>query len=120
MRVLDLFRRLPGAAALPAGEGTQVAGESQELDRSSWVRFEARIAGGCVADCVFRAWGCPHTLAAAAWVAQEVRSRPVLECVSIDAARFARELEVPAEKMGRMLVVEDALKALLKQARAVQ
>jgi NifU-like protein involved in Fe-S cluster formation len=119
-RVLDLFGRLPGATGLPAGEGTQVAGEALALDRSTWIRFEARIVGGRVANCVFQAWGCPHTLAAAAWVVQETSSQPVAECASIDAAHLARELEVPAEKMGRMLVVEDALEALLKQARAVQ
>jgi NifU-like protein involved in Fe-S cluster formation len=119
-RVLDLFRRLPGATALPGGEGTQVVGEALALDRSTWIRFEARIAGGRVADCVFKAWGCPHTLAAAAWVVQGVRSHPVAGHTSIDAARLVRELEVPVEKMGRMLVVEDALEALLKHARAVQ
>ena len=119
-RVLDLFRRLPGTAALPAGEGTVVAGEALALERGAWVRFEARIAGGRVADCVFQAWGCPHTLAAAAWTVQELRSHPVAGRESIDAVRLARELEVPAEKMGRMLVVEDALEALLMHARAVQ
>ena len=105
---------------LSAGEGTPVAGEALALDRNTWVRFEARIAGGRVSDCVFQAWGCPHTLAAAAWAVEEVRSHPVAERASIDAARLAWELEVPAEKMGRMLVVEDALEALLKHARAVQ
>ena len=119
-RVLELFRRLPGTAALPAGEGTEVAGEALALDRGAWVRFQARIAGGRVADCVFRAWGCPHTLAAAAWIVQELRSHPVAGRAAIDAARLARELDVPPEKMGRMLVVEDALEALLTHARAVQ
>ncbi len=119
-RVLDLFRRLPGAVVLPEGAGTQVAGEALALDRSTWIRFEARIAGGRVADCVFRAWGCPHTLAAAAWVAQVVQSHRVADRAPIDAARLVQELEVPAVKMGRMLVVEDALEALLKHARAVQ
>lgn len=119
-RVLDLFRRLPGAVALAEGEGTQVAGEALALDRSTWVRFEARIVGGRVAECVFRAWGCPHTLAAAARVAQEVKSHPVADPPPIDAARLARELELPAGKMGRMLIVEDALEALWKEARAVQ
>jgi len=119
-RVHDLFARLPGADPLPAGSGTQVTGEAIALDRGVWIRFDARIEGGRIVECVFRAWGCPHTLAAAAWVAQELRTRAVLDCVSLDASRLARELDAPAEKMGRLLVVEDALMALLERARAVQ
>jgi len=119
-RVLELFARLPGADPLPPGAGLHVVGEAIALDRGAWIRFDARIEGGRIADCVFRAWGCPHTLAAAAWVAAELRTRPVTDCDSIDASRLARELGAPAEKMGRMLVVEDALGALLERARAVQ
>lgn len=119
-RVLDLFTRLPGSGPLPAGVGIQVTGEAIALDRGAWIRFDARIAEGRVANCVFRAWGCPHSLAAAAWVVREVRARTAADCASIDAAWLTQELDVPAEKMGRMLVVEDALAALLEQARAVQ
>lgn len=119
-RVLDLFARLPGAEPLSSGGGRHVAGEAIALDRGAWIRFDARIEAGRIGDCVFRAWGCPHTLAAAAWVAAEVRARAVTDCASINASRLARELDAPAEKMGRMLVVEDALGALLERARAVQ
>jgi hypothetical protein len=119
-RVLDLFARLPGADLLPAGVGALVTGEAIALDRGAWIRFDARIESEHIADCVFRAWGCPHTLAAAAWVAQELRTRAVPDCASLDALRLACELDAPAEKMGRLLVVEDALTALLERARAVQ
>jgi NifU-like protein involved in Fe-S cluster formation len=118
--VLDLFARLPGASALPAGAGRQVTGEAIALDRGAWIRFEARIADGRVADCVFQAWGCPHTLAAAAWVTRELLSFAVADRLPIDASQLTRELDVPVEKMGRMLVVEDAFGALLECARAVQ
>ena len=119
-RVHELFARLPGADSLPAGPGARVTGEAIALDRGAWIRFDARIEGGRIAACVFRAWGCPHTLAAAAWVAQELRTHAVIDCSSVNAMRLARELDAPAEKMGRLLVVEDALTALLERARAVQ
>ena len=119
-RVLDLFARLPGADLLSAGAGALVTGEAIALDRGAWIRFDARIEGKRVVDCVFRAWGCPHTLAAAAWVTQELQTRVIPDCASVDALRLARELDAPAEKMGRLLVVEDALTALLERARAVQ
>jgi NifU-like protein involved in Fe-S cluster formation len=119
-RVLDLFRTLPGAGSLAAGEGSVVSGEAIALDRGAWVRFEARIEGGRVADCAFRAFGCPHTLAAAALVAESLRARPAGDTAAVDAASLARELDAPPEKMGRLLVVEDALKALIRRAGALQ
>ncbi len=119
-RVLELFAELPGAGALPAGRGEIVAGEALALDRGAWVRFEARLHGGHFQDCRFLAWGCPHTLAAAALAAAAIRSHPELRPAEIDAARLARELSAPADKMGRLLVVEDALRALFAAGGRVQ
>ncbi|MGH8251355.1 MAG: iron-sulfur cluster assembly scaffold protein [Steroidobacteraceae bacterium] len=119
-RALDLFRRLPGSAALPACRGRIVYGESAALDRGAWVRFEACIDGGTIVDCAFRAWGCPHTLAASAWAAAAIRGLAIEAAGAIDARQLAEELDVPVEKMGRLLVVEDALRALQAAARALQ
>ena len=119
-RVLELFRALPGAGAPGSGPGRLAVGEAGSPARGAWVRFEARVDSGRIVDCGFRAWGCPHTLAAAAvartWMlaSQEGGS---LQC---EAERLARELDVPAAKMGRMLVVADACKALLAEAARVQ
>lgn len=117
-RVLALFQGLPGAGELPAGAGQVVVGESEALDRGAWVRFEARIEDGRVADCRFRAWGCPHTLASAAFACRELLGAD--SASSFDAARIARELDVPAEKRGRLLVVEDAARALLAAAARLE
>jgi NifU-like protein involved in Fe-S cluster formation len=120
-QVVELFGSLPGAGGLAAGApGRVVDGEAAAIDRGAWVRFEARIVGGRIADCAFRAWGCPHTLAAAAWAASALRRAAVQDFPVVEAARLARELDVPPEKMGRMLVVEDALRNLLARARAVE
>jgi len=120
VRVLELFRDLPGAGALNGISGDIATGESMALDRNAWVRFEARVAGGRIVECRFLAWGCPHVLAAAAlaagWLAGEA-GEPAARCA---AASLARELDVPAEKMGRLLVVEDAGRALLADAARVQ
>ena len=117
--VLALFRELPGAGELRPGPGKVVAGEAIALERVAWVRFEARVEEGRIAECRFRAFGCPHTLAAAAYVARAL-SAPGENPAAIDAARLARELCAPAEKMGRLLVVEDAMRALLEGLPRVQ
>ena len=92
-----------GAAGKPA-EGTSVC-------------VELEIGGGIVKSARFTAYGCPHTLAVTQWLCE------VLEGARIDAgppgtpADWASKFEVPAEKLGRLLVVEDALRAAFSSAR---
>jgi len=118
--VRSLFERLPHAGDLAPGPGAVVHGEAIALDRGAWVRYEARIEDGRVADCAFRAWGCPHTLAAAALVASRMHGHGIDAEAVFDVRRLAAELGAPPEKLGRLLVVEDALIGMLAQALALQ
>lgn len=118
--VRELFERLPHAGDLAPGRGAVVHGEAIALDRGAWVRYEARIEDGRIADCAFRAWGCPHTLAAAALVASRMRGQDLGSGTALDVRRLAAELDAPQEKLGRLLVVEDALSGMLTQALALQ
>ena len=118
--VRELFERLPHAGDLAAGPGVVVRGEAMALDRGAWVRYEARIEDGRVADCAFRAWGCPHTLAAAALVASRMKGERVAAPAAFDAQSLAAELDAPPEKLGRLLVVEDARAGMLARAHALQ
>jgi hypothetical protein len=83
------------------------------------VLLELKIAGGIVKSARFSAYGCPHTLAVTAWLCD------VLEGTRVDAgmpggpADWAEKFAVPTEKLGRLLVVEDALRAALRPARQV-
>ena len=92
------------------------AGDEREGTR---VFFELKIAHGTVKSARFSAYGCPHTLAVSAWLCE------ILEGARIDAvtpgtpADWARKFAVPAEKLGRLLVVEDALRAASASAPKV-
>lgn len=119
-RVRELFEALPGAGPLATGAGSAVHGEAAALEQGAWVRFDARVADGVVADCAFRAWGCPHTLAAAAVLAQAMRGAAVAALTTSPVRELAHEIGAPPEKMGRLLVVADAQAALLEAVRAVQ
>ena len=118
-RVRALFSELDGAGDPAAGTGVMVSGEARALDRGAWARFAARVDGGRFVDFRFRAFGCPDTLAAASWVACRLRGATLETVSTLGAAVLARELGVPAEKMGRLLVLEDALQALLADLRRV-
>lgn len=119
-RVRELFGALPGAGGLAPGAGETVRGEAAAIERGAWVSFEARVERGRIADCAFRAWGCPHTLAAAATLAAEMRGAPVAAATAAAVRELAHEIGAPAEKIGRLLVVVDAQAALLAAARAIQ
>jgi cysteine desulfurase len=112
-----LFTRLPGAGALE-GPGV-VRGEAGNAAAEAWVRFHLRIAEGTVRDARFQAYGCPHTLAVAAWLTRDLPGRPLCALALGAPADWARALEVPVEKLGRLLVVEDALQACLERAEKV-
>ena len=110
MNYNDLTRKYFGSAA-NAGElkGPGVfRGAAGDRAQGTWVQFDLQIKAGTVSAARFLAFACPHTIAVAAWLAEQAvggQVKPVLpESVSALRHRFA----VPVEKMGRLLIIEDA------------
>ncbi|HUN71719.1 MAG TPA: aminotransferase class V-fold PLP-dependent enzyme [Steroidobacteraceae bacterium] len=98
--------RPEGEASPGAGPAVgEAGGPGQEV----WVRFRLRIAGGVVKSALFKAYGCPHTLAVAAWVTERLRGRSRADLAPGTPAEWAEALAIPVEKLGRLLVIEDAL-----------
>lgn len=112
LAVRQLFAEAPRSGDLPPGPGTLCVGEARALDRGAWVRLEARVRDGIVTDARFRAWGCPHLIAACAVATDRLVGKPAAEAGRIDPLELSRELDLPAEKLGRLLVLEDALHGL--------
>ena len=75
------------------------------------VFFELRTGDGIVKSARFSAYGCPHTLAVVAWLCEVLEGRRREAGIPGAPADWARQFEVPAEKLGRLLIVEDALRA---------
>ncbi len=110
-----------------AGAGSDAArmlqGEAGRERRGTRVRFTLRVVGDTLTQVRYRAYGCPHTLAACEWLARQLESRR-LEAIGDQPlpppiggpADWARQLQIPPAKLGRLLVVEDALRAALAQA----
>jgi len=99
-----------------AGEGgTVVSGEAGGPGEETWVRFHLLIERGVVKDARVQAFGCPHTLDVAGWLAREVRGRARGALMPGKPADWAASRSVPVEKLGRLLTIEDALHACLLQ-----
>ncbi len=105
-RVRDYF-------ASPAHAGTLVAGEAVRVENQD-VRLllAAATDGGRVATMRFKAWGCPHTIAAAEAACAALEGQPVAALLDFSARDLMEELSVPVEKTGRILVLEDAVRSL--------
>ncbi len=111
-RVRRLFADPPHAGALPPGPGRTLLAGAMALERGAWLEVAARVVEGVVADARFRAWGCPHFIAACELAVAGLPGRALSEAGRVEAAALARELDVPAGKLGRLLVIEDALRDL--------
>ncbi len=96
-------------ASEPLGGPGQVVGQAGGPGQEVWVRFRLSVRDGIVKSALFKAYGCPHTLAVAAWVAERLRGRGRADLAPGTPAEWAEALTVPVEKLGRLLVVEDAL-----------
>ncbi len=103
------------AGAIPAGAEGVVAGVAEDPSLGVWFRFEVQATGGVVASVRYRAYGCPHSLAAADRVALDLERQPVTALVGLDLEGLARQLEFPREKFGILLRIEDALRACHEQ-----
>lgn len=114
-QVSDLFKRTPFAGSMPEGPGV-FAGAAGSQESGTEVRFWLKSGGGRVQAISFQAYGCPHTIAAAAWVAYQARGLPFDEIERTVWLEVERALSVPPQKRGRLLIVEDALKSAVKAA----
>jgi NifU-like protein involved in Fe-S cluster formation len=114
-QVVELFQRLPFAGRMEAGAGVST-GTAGGHGQGAEVRFWVKCNGGRIQAISFQAFGCPHTIAAAAWVAQRARGLALAEIERIAWLEVERALSVPPEKRGRLLIVEDALKAAARSA----
>ena len=92
--------------------GLEVGASVLATDQGVRVELSASVADGHISALRFRAWGCPHLLAAAEWVCRHYEGEAVDALEKFPIARIMDDLAVPAEKTGRILVVEDAIQSL--------
>jgi cysteine desulfurase len=111
---VNRLRALSPAAGAPAGEGW-LSGEAGGLGQETWVRFHLLVSGDIVKDARVQAFGCPHTLDVAGWVCRELPGRHRAALPPGKPTEWAATRSVPVERLGRLLVIEDALKACLLQ-----
>ncbi len=76
------------------------------------VRLMATRSDGRLEHLRFRAFGCPHLIAACELFCRSFEGRAAVELEEFSVADIMRDLSVPVEKTGRILVLEDAVRSL--------
>lgn len=104
------FRESAGGGRV-AGPGPVASGGAGDVEQGTRVEFDFELAGERVAGGEFRAYGCPHVLATASWVVERLVGATRADLEGWDWRDAAAELDVPPAKFGRLLVIQDAVRA---------
>jgi hypothetical protein len=99
------------------GVGSGAAGSPSQ---GTWVRFHIQILRGAITAARFNAFGCPHVIAVASWLTESAvgsaAGPPGAPGLPEPVSALQQRFEVPAEKRGRLLLVEDAWIAAIQAA----
>jgi len=105
--------RVRALFAAPAHAGTlEGPAKAAVDDQDIRIRLFATIENGHISVLRFKAWACPHFIAAAEAFCAELEGRPLEELLEFSASGLMQSLSVPVEKTGRILVLEDAARLL--------
>ena len=81
-------------------------------DQGVRLRLSATCEGGRIQSMQFRAFGCPHVIAACEAICRSQEGQSASSLTEFEAGEIMRTLSVPVEKTGRILVLEDAVRSL--------
>lgn len=82
----------------------------------TWVQFDLQVTRGGIQAARFLAFGCPHTIAVSAWVAEHAGGPVIRAALPGGVQELSERFAVPPEKRGRLLIIEDAWVAAVSGA----
>lgn len=113
-----LFEATPRAGRAPPGDDW-LQGEAHDPLTATRVRWHLQVQDGSIVDARYEVRGCPHTIAAVAVLAERLVGQRLDE-PTLDIGGVAEELGAPPEKLGRLLVIEDAFRRTALQLRGAR
>ncbi|MET0533433.1 MAG: iron-sulfur cluster assembly scaffold protein [Steroidobacter sp.] len=109
--VIDHFRQPRNGGHWEGGEGV-VKGVAGSVAQGTMFALSARVAGNRIEAVRFEAYGCPHCIAAGSWLSERLVGLTRAELNQWRWREADEALKFPAEKRGRLLILEDAVRAL--------
>lgn len=122
----SLFSQLEHAGELAAVpnrslQSRVLRGRAGRRALGTQVHFGLQLAGLRIERARYRTYGCPYTLATCEWLARrlegaqlpELSAAGLAHCIGAPAD-WAAQLGIAPERLGRLLVIEDALQAAVE------
>jgi NifU-like protein involved in Fe-S cluster formation len=110
------FESAAGAGVL-TGPGT-LRGAAGSRAQGTWVQFDVQLdpagPGETIRAVRFLAYACPHVIAVSAWIAETAVGMSASAALPEGLPQLRERFTVPVEKLGRLLIVEDAWVAAVK------
>lgn len=116
MKYSDLTRRYFESASRAGTLAAGFRGAAGQLAQGTWVQFDLHVDAGAIADVRFLAFACPHTIAVCEWLAENSVNHPLRRDMPHSIAEVRHLFGVPVEKIGRLVIVEDAWRAAVAAA----
>ena len=88
----------------------QIQGEAGSVEQGTWIVIQAGVEAGRLETVRFLAYGCPHTIAACCRMTEKLSGAAVGELVNFAPDWMTSELNIPVEKAGKLLILQDALR----------
>jgi NifU-like protein involved in Fe-S cluster formation len=109
--VVDHFRAPRNAGHLQA-DGGVITGVAGSVAQGTMFVLSARVTADRIEAARFEAYGCPHCIAAGSWLTERLVGLTEAELRRWNWRAADDALKFPPEKRGRLLILEDAVKAL--------
>jgi NifU-like protein involved in Fe-S cluster formation len=104
--VRSLFSTAEHSGDLPGA--TCASADTQGVN----VQLAASVEGDKITALRWKAWGCPHLLAATEAFCAEYEGGTASSLLEFSAGDLMKKLAVPVTKTGRILVLEDVVRSL--------
>jgi nitrogen fixation NifU-like protein len=114
--VIEHFERPRNVGTLvPAAD--VIIGRAGRRDQGAEFTVSARVVDNRIAEARFEAYGCPHCVAAGSWLAESLVGAERDHVQRWSWRELADALGIPTAKRGRLLILEDAVRALAEDWR---
>ena len=104
------FHEPSNAGAMAGAADGRVRGEAGSAAAGTRVVFWARIEDQRIVAMSFQALACPHVIAACSRTTELLSGQALAAARAFDPQLLMAELQIPPDKLGRLLIVEDALR----------
>ncbi|HKE94290.1 MAG TPA: iron-sulfur cluster assembly scaffold protein [Povalibacter sp.] len=94
-----------------------IEGRAGRPEQGCEFHVSARVGHDALIAVRISVYGCPHCIAAASWLSERLAGLGQQDLAAWSWREAAEALDVPAEKRGRMLILEDAVRHLAEAWR---